>query len=50
MVRELRIERGMTTTNRLDNVIISQRRLMYFNVATTLAIFTSLGASIIAMF
>ena len=40
----------MTTTKRLDDVITSQRRLMYFNVATTLAIMTSLGASILAMF
>lgn len=38
-----------TTTNRLDNVIANQRRLMFFNVATTFAIMTSLGASILAM-
>lgn len=39
-----------TTTTRLDRVISSQRRLLFFNVATTFAIMASLGASIVAMF
>jgi hypothetical protein len=39
-----------TTTNRLDRVISSQRRLMVANVATTFAIITSVSASILAMF
>lgn len=40
----------MTTTSRLDHVIISQRRLMYFNLGTTLALMAGYGASILAMF
>jgi hypothetical protein len=40
----------MTTNSRLDNVIASQRRLMFGNVAATFAMMVSLGASIVAMF
>lgn len=42
----------MTTTNttRLDRVMLSQRRLMVFNVAATLSVMMSVGASIVAMF
>lgn len=39
-----------TTMTRLDRVITSQRRLMFFNVTTTFAIIASVGASIVAMF
>jgi hypothetical protein len=56
LVRRLLLEAVMTTTtttmttNRLDRVIANQRRLMFANVATTLTIFASVGASIVAMF
>ena len=39
----------MTTTSRLDRVMQSQRRLMYFNVAAALAFVSSLGASLASL-
>jgi hypothetical protein len=36
--------------NRLDSVIRSQRRLMYFNLAATVALMTGYSASILALF
>jgi hypothetical protein len=37
------------TTTRLDRVIASQRRLSFLNVAATVALMASFGASIMAM-
>lgn len=40
----------METTGRLERVIISQRRLMYWDLLATFAVMSSVGAYVLAMF